>query len=74
MISNGVHVAHEGTLPGNGIRFAYFATGNPGGFMYEIADLMQPEIYPLCERIAAAALDWDGSYPVRDLGDLADSG
>lgn len=72
MLANGVQVAHEGTLPGNGIRFAYFATDNPGGFMYEIADLMQPEIYPLCERIAEAARHWDGSSPVRDLSDLAD--
>ena len=72
MLANGVQVAHEGTLHGNGIRFAYFATDNPGGFMYEIADLMQPEIYPLCERIAEAARHWDGSSPVRDLSDLAD--
>ena len=71
LLAAGVPVAHEGRIPGRGVRFAYFATDVPGGLMYEIADLLQPETYPLHEMIAEAAQQWDGSAPVRELRNLA---
>jgi hypothetical protein len=67
-LAAGVVVAHEGEIPASGVRFAYFATdGVAGGLMYEIADLMEPQIYPLVTMIADAARDWDGKDPVREL-------
>ncbi len=45
LLAASVPVAHEGRIPGRGVRFAYFATDVPGGLMYEIADLIQPETY-----------------------------
>src|SRR5207245_6600361 len=39
LLAAGAIVAHEGSIPGTGVRFAYFATDAfPGGFMYEMAD------------------------------------
>jgi catechol 2,3-dioxygenase-like lactoylglutathione lyase family enzyme len=64
----GTTVIHEGSVPGAGVRFAYFATDRvPGGLVYEIADTMEPTVYPLMQMIADAARGWDGSNPVRDL-------
>ncbi len=67
-VAAGAAVAHEGSIAGSGVRFAYFATdGIPGGLMYEIADVMEPNVYLLMQMIADAALAWDGSDPVREL-------
>ncbi len=70
-LAAGVPVAHEGRIPGRGVRFAYFATDAPGGLMYEIADLIRPETYSLHQTIAEAAQEWDGSNPVQELRNLA---
>ena len=68
LVARGVPVAHEGAMAGGGVRFAYFATdGAPGGIMYEIADVAEPNVYPLMQMIADAARDWDGTDPVREL-------
>lgn len=64
----GTPIAHEGTIPGSGVRFAYFATDTAaGGLLFEIADVMEPGIYPMMQMIAEAARTWDGSDPVREL-------
>jgi len=67
-LRDGLTVAHEGAIPGSGVRFAYFATdATPGGLMYEIADVIDSPAYALMGMIAAAARDWDGSEPIREL-------
>ena len=33
-----------------------------------MADVLDPQIYPLMEMVATAAKDWDGTDPVRELG------
>ncbi len=71
LLAAGVPIAQEGKIPGRGVRFAYFATDVSGGPSYEIADLIRPETLPLHQTIAEAAREWDGSNPVRELGDLA---
>jgi hypothetical protein len=66
----GVAVVHEGSIPGSGVRFAYFATDEtsaPGGLLYEIADALEPRIYPVMQLIRDAARDWDGADPVREM-------
>ncbi|MGE0679866.1 MAG: hypothetical protein AB7P69_03005 [Candidatus Binatia bacterium] len=60
--------AHEGALPGSGIRFVYFATDSvPGGLLYEMADLKETPFYDMMMRIQATARTWDGVDPIRDL-------
>jgi catechol 2,3-dioxygenase-like lactoylglutathione lyase family enzyme len=64
----GLAVAQEGSIPGSGIRFAYFATDTaPGGLIYELADILEPAVYPLVQLVADAARTWDGKDPVREL-------
>jgi hypothetical protein len=69
MTAAGVVVAHEGAMAGGGVRFAYFATDAafPGGPMYEIADVAEPQILPMMTMIADAARDWDGADPIREI-------
>jgi catechol 2,3-dioxygenase-like lactoylglutathione lyase family enzyme len=68
LLATGTIIVHEGSIPGNNVRFAYFATDSaPGGLLYEIADVMEPHVYPLMQMVAEAAKGWDGSDPVREL-------
>ncbi len=61
-------VAHEGVIPGSGVRFAYFATdAGHGGLLYEIADVIGSPGEGMMRFIAEAARNWDGSDPVREL-------
>jgi len=65
---DGLSVAHEGVIPGSGVRFAYFATDAlPGGLMYEIADVMDSPAHALMQMVAGAAHGWDGTEPIREL-------
>jgi hypothetical protein len=67
-VRDNVQAIHEGVIPGSAVRFAYFATDDaPGGLVYEIADVMEPHIYPVMEMIAQAARNWDGKDPVREI-------
>jgi len=67
-VRDGLAVAHEGVIPGSGVRFAYFATdAAPGGLMYEIADVIDSPAYALMQMVAAAASGWDGVEPIREL-------
>ena len=64
----GTVVVHEGVVRESNVRFAYFETDlAPGGLVYEIADVMDPSIYPLVSMIADAARGWDGRDPIRDI-------
>jgi catechol 2,3-dioxygenase-like lactoylglutathione lyase family enzyme len=68
MMATGTVVAHEGAMPGGGVRFAYFATDTtPSGLVYEIADVAEPQVYALMQMIADAAKTWDGTDPIREL-------
>lgn len=68
LLAAGHEAAHEGVIPGSGVRFVYFATDSvPGGLVFEMADVLDPGVYPLMEQVADAARDWDGRDPVREL-------
>ena len=68
ILGTGVIAAHEGSIPGNGVRFAYFATdGVPGGFYYEIAEVKEPPVYEMMMMIRDAARSWDGKQPIREI-------
>ncbi|MFI5367365.1 MAG: VOC family protein [Candidatus Binatia bacterium] len=67
-LRKGGTVAHEGAIPGSGVRFAYFATDTLGsGLLYEIADVIGSPAQGLMQMIADAACGWDGTDPLRDL-------
>jgi len=67
----GAVVVHEGVVREANVRFAYFETDLvAGGFVYEIADMLDPSIYPFAEMIAEAARTWDGRDPVREIPSL----
>jgi hypothetical protein len=54
--ARGVTPAHEGALPGSGIRFVYLATdSSPGGLLYEMAGVKEPPFYDMMMRIQATA-------------------
>ncbi len=64
----GLTTVHEGVIAASGVRFAYFATDTaPGGFLFEMADVMEPNVYPMMQMIADAARDWDGRDPIREF-------
>ena len=71
-LASGAGVAHEGSIAPSGVRFAYFATDRlRGGLLYEIADVMEPAIYPMMEMIADArkmlALELVEVNPIIDV-------
>jgi len=71
LLRSGVPVAHEGTIPGSGIRFVYFATDNaPGGPLYEISEAKEPVVYDGMVKIRDLARTWDGRNPIREFADL----
>lgn len=68
LLAEGAVPAHEGVVPGAGVRFAYFDTDVvAGGLMYEMADAMEPQAAMVMGMISDSARDWDGSNPVRNL-------
>ena len=60
--ADGLVPAQEGAV--GAIRFAYFEDAAHGGTSLEMSEMV-PQRRPGIERIRAAAMDWDGSDPVR---------
>jgi catechol 2,3-dioxygenase-like lactoylglutathione lyase family enzyme len=68
ILASGARLAHEGSIPGSGIRFVYFDTdAKGGGLFYEMAEVKEPGIYDLMMSIRDAARSWDGEDPIREL-------
>ena len=65
-LSLGYKVGHEGRIGGETGRFAYFETEAHPGTVIEISDTNGPK-GRLFERIKQAAVDWDGSDPIREM-------
>lgn len=68
LAARGLVPIHQGALPGAGIRFAYFDTdaAAPGGFYFEIAEVMEPPFYEGMMRLREAARNWDGTNPILE--------
>jgi len=60
--ADGLVPAQEGAV--GAIRFAYFEDAAHGGTSLEMSEMVSQR-RPGIERIRAAAVDWDGSDPVR---------
>ena len=63
----GYRVGHEGQIGGAQGRFAYFDTEAHPGTVIEISDISGTK-GPFFERVRQAALDWDGTRPIREVG------
>lgn len=57
-------IGHEGSIGGEQGRFCYFESDAHPGAMIEISDISGNK-GKLFEHIRKAALDWDGSNPIR---------
>lgn len=65
-LSLGYKVGHEGQIGGPLGRFAYFDTELHPGTVVEISDISGGK-GKFFEHIKRAALDWDGSEPIREV-------
>lgn len=67
--SAGVELAIEGVA--GTARFAYFDTRSSLGFMTEVVErASSADLRAFFDEVAAAAVDWDGRDPVREVGGL----
>lgn len=66
-LSLGYAVGHEGCIGGEKGRFAYFDTQAHPGTIIEISDISGAKGM-MFDYIRQAAVDWDGSDPVRAVG------
>lgn len=48
-------------------RFIYFETGTPEAPLIELSEALVPAARIVPDTVAAAARDWDGTDPVREL-------
>jgi len=65
-LARGMQYEARGQLTGGG-RYAYFQSARPDEPLIEVADIGF-EAQQLFDHIRDAAIDWDGSDPVRSLG------
>ena len=63
-LSLGYRVGHEGQIGGEQGRFAYFDTEGHPGTVIEISDISGGK-GRFFERVKQAAMNWDGSDPIR---------
>ena len=63
-LARGYKVGHEGQIGGEKGRFAYFDTQAHPGSIVEISDISGTK-GKMFEHIRQAAVDWDGSDPIR---------
>ena len=66
MIARGMTVGQEGQIGGPQGRFVYFDTETHGGTVLELSDISGPK-GDFFEHIRQAAINWDGSKPIRPV-------
>ena len=66
-IALGYKVAQQGSIGGEQGRFAYLDTEHDQGTVIEISDISGPK-GQFFSYISEAAVDWDGSDPIREIG------
>lgn len=67
MITQGMTLVHETQHDDGSPRFVYFETGRPDAPLIELSEAMLPVSRIVPDTVAMAALDWDGSDPVREF-------
>ena len=61
LLEKGYTIAQECTIPSSGVQLIYFSTENgPASFIFEMADLKEPEQYERVMGIKLAHDSWNG--------------
>lgn len=60
LLERGFEIVHEGGARVNDARFAYFASKEPGGLEFEIAEAILPPLDEFRKTMEQAAQGWDG--------------
>lgn len=69
LVSRGYAIAQECTIPSSGVQLVYFDTGNPSAsFMFEMADLMEPDQYQRVLGVRSAHEQWSGEPVAVEVG------
>ncbi len=68
LLEQGLSIVQECTIAASGVRLVYFSTEQgPGGFIYELADLLEPAQQERIQNVAAQAEQWDGKTFYYDV-------
>ena len=71
LLNEGFEVIHQGNVAGFDVRFSYFGlAGDPESPLLEISEANIPEMKPVWIRLKQLAQNWDGTEPVRNLGEI----
>jgi hypothetical protein len=74
LLADGTTVAQEGSMGGSDSRWAFFATDTvPGGYLYEIADLLDSPAYASFDQLAQLSRNWDGMNGILEISRRGDS-
>ena len=65
----GYSIIQECTIPSSGVQLVYFGTENPSAnFIFEVADLMEPDQYSRVLGIRSAHEQWNGEPVAVEVG------
>lgn len=68
LLGKGYQVAQECVIPSSGVQLVYFSTEQgASGFIFEIADLMEPSHYERVMGIRTACEAWDGTTICKEV-------
>jgi hypothetical protein len=67
LLGLGYVIGHEGQIGGGKGRFVCFDTQAHPGTVIETSDISGTK-GPLFEKVRQAALNWDGTRPIREVG------
>lgn len=69
LLELGYSIAQECTIPSSGVQLVYFSTENSSAnFIFEIADLMEPDQYSRVQGIKSAYEQWDAETVAIEVG------
>jgi hypothetical protein len=68
LLEAGLTIVQECVITASGVRLCYFDTGTPDAPVFELADLDEPTQRARLEGIRNAAVGWDGTLPVVEVG------
>lgn len=69
LLTLGYSIAQECTIPSSGVQLVYFGTENSSAdFIFEIADLMEPNQYSRVQGVRSAYEQWDTETVAIEVG------
>lgn len=68
LLDAGYMLVHEGGMIAADASFAYFATDEPGGLLFELSETLKPPSAATLERMLRETEEWDGATdPIRSF-------